>query len=137
MTLLEEYRPLAGTYDEVFGGEGAIRAPFTRPFSTFRTTEDFARSQSLAERALLNQGVTFSVFNDQRGAEKIFPFCLLPRPISADDWTSLERGLIQRLRALSLFLDDVYGEQKILADGRVPREPCELLRFEGERSGIA
>jgi uncharacterized circularly permuted ATP-grasp superfamily protein len=123
MSLLEGYRPLAGTYDEVFGEEG-IRAPFVRSFSIFgrRAGEEFGRSQSLAERALLNQGVTFSVFNDQRGAEKIFPFCLLPRPISAEDWTPLERGLIQRLRALSLFLDDVYSEQKILAEGRIPSE---------------
>jgi len=124
MSLLEGYRPIAGTYDEVFGAEGAIRAPFARSFSIFgrRAGEEFARSQSLAERALLNQGVTFSVFNDQRGAEKIFPFCLLPRPISAEDWSALESGLIQRLRALSLFLDDVYGEQKILAEGRIPRQ---------------
>jgi uncharacterized circularly permuted ATP-grasp superfamily protein len=124
MSLLEGYRPIAGTYDEVFAEDGLVRAPVTRSFSTFgrRSTEEFARSQSLAERALLNQGVTFSVFSDQRGSEKIFPFCLLPRPISASDWSGLERGLIQRLRALSLFLDDVYGEQKILAEKRIPPE---------------
>lgn len=124
MSLLEGYRPIAGTYDEVFAADGSVRPPFARSFATFgrRATEEFARSQSLAERALLNQGVTFSVFSDSRGSEKIFPFCLLPRPISAQDWAELERGLIQRLRALSLFLDDVYGEQKILAENLIPRE---------------
>src|SRR5262249_53384932 len=75
-----------------------------------------------AELALLNQGVTFSVYDDARGTEKIFPFCLIPRIISAADWAALARGLEQRLRALNLFLDDVYGEQRILAAGVVPPE---------------
>jgi uncharacterized circularly permuted ATP-grasp superfamily protein len=66
--------------------------------------------------------VTFSVYGDARGTEKIFPFCLLPRLISARDHAGLERGLIQRLRALGMFLDDVYGEQRILAAGVVPAE---------------
>ncbi|WP_245678616.1 circularly permuted type 2 ATP-grasp protein [Chondromyces crocatus] len=96
---------------------------------------DFARAQQLAEIALLNQGVTFSVYADGRGKslgqladgksrqlEKIFPFCLVPRLISAADWHHLERGLIQRVHALSLFVDDVYGEQRILAEGVIPRE---------------
>ena len=101
-----------------------MRPALGKAFSAFarRSAEEFGRSQELAELALLNQGVTFSVFSDQRGTEKIFPFCLVPRPISAADWATLERGLIQRIRALSLFLDDVYGEQVILAEGRIPRE---------------
>src|SRR5262249_16229451 len=84
--------------------------------------DELARLQSLAELALLNQGVTFSVYNDARGTEKIFPFCLIPRIISAADWAALARGLEQRLRALNLFLDDVYGDQRILAAGVVPPE---------------
>src|SRR5262249_48167275 len=109
MSLLKEYRPLPGAHDEVFGADGEVRQPVAKPFAAFarKSSEEFSRSQALAELALLNQGVTFSVFNDQRGTEKIFPFCLLPRPISAADWTQLERGLVQRIRALSLFLDDV------------------------------
>ncbi|HEY4243816.1 MAG TPA: circularly permuted type 2 ATP-grasp protein, partial [Kofleriaceae bacterium] len=81
-----------------------------------------ARSQGLAETALLQQGVTFSVYGDARGTEKIFPFCLLPRLIAADDFRRLERGLQQRLRALSMFLDDIYGEQRIIAANVVPAE---------------
>ncbi len=124
MTLLAAYRPLPGTHDEVFGGDGSLRPPVAKAFAAFahKSPEEFSRNQALAELSLLNQGVTFSVFNDQRGTEKIFPFCLLPRPISASDWTQLERGLIQRIRALSLFLDDVYGEQVILAEGIIPKE---------------
>ena len=124
MSLLADYRPVRGTHDEVFAEEGELRPEVARAFATFarKSAEEFARSQALAELALLNQGVTFSVFNDQRGTEKIFPFCLVPRPISAADWAKLESGLSQRIRALSLFLDDVYGEQRILAEGRIPRE---------------
>ncbi|MEY2669534.1 MAG: hypothetical protein RJA59_2172, partial [Pseudomonadota bacterium] len=54
--------------------------------------------------------------------EKIFPFCLVPRMVSAPDWAALERGLVQRVRALELFLADVYGEQEILKDGAVPAD---------------
>jgi uncharacterized circularly permuted ATP-grasp superfamily protein len=81
-----------------------------------------ARNQSLAERALLNQGVTFSVYSDNRGTEKIFPFCLVPRVVTAAAWASVERGLAQRIRALQAFLDDVYGEQRFLGAPRIPSE---------------
>src|SRR5207247_1504827 len=84
--------------------------------------EEFARCQALAELSLLNQGVTFSVYSDERGTEKIFPFCVVPRIISATDWDHLERGLRQRVEALQLFLDDVYGDQRILMEGRVPAD---------------
>ncbi|MCC6557291.1 MAG: circularly permuted type 2 ATP-grasp protein [Polyangiaceae bacterium] len=83
---------------------------------------ELSRAQHLAELALLNQGVTFSVYNDRRGAEKIFPFCLVPRLVSAASFAHLERGLAQRVRTLGLFLDDVYGEQRILAEDRIPRD---------------
>jgi uncharacterized circularly permuted ATP-grasp superfamily protein len=124
MRLAEGYRPIDGTYDELFAGDGSFRKTFERALAalTRRTPEEFARNVSLAERALLNQGVTFSVFKDAEGTEKIFPFCLLPRLIAADDWAQLERGLIQRLVALSHFLDDVYGEQRIMAERRIPPE---------------
>jgi uncharacterized circularly permuted ATP-grasp superfamily protein len=122
--LAEGYRPLAGAYDELFATDGSFRPAFQNALTrlTNRTTEEFVRKVSLAERALLNQGVTFSVFKDAEGTEKIFPFCLLPRLIAADDWAQLERGLVQRIVALSHFLDDVYGGQRILTEGRIPRE---------------
>ncbi|MBS2026151.1 MAG: circularly permuted type 2 ATP-grasp protein, partial [Deltaproteobacteria bacterium] len=79
MTIFDGYAALPGTYDEVFGQDGQLQAPFARAFSAFSKREpaEFTRSQALAEKALLNQGVTFSVYNDARGAEKVFPFCLL------------------------------------------------------------
>ncbi len=116
MGLLQAYPALAGTFDELFEN-GTPRAAFAQVAQLLDAIgpEGFARAQALAEHALLQQGVTFSVYGDARGTEKIFPFCLLPRLIAGSDWAQLERGLQQRLRALGAFLDDVYGDQKLLA----------------------
>jgi uncharacterized circularly permuted ATP-grasp superfamily protein len=122
--LFDGYPALAGTYDEMFDVGGAARPAFGRIAALLSrlAPDELARTQALAETALLQQGVTFSVYGDSRGTEKIFPFCLLPRLIAADDFTRLERGLEQRLRALGMFLDDIYGDQRILAAGLVPPE---------------
>jgi len=121
--LLSGYAPLPGTFDEILAADGP-RPPFARVLDALArlTTDELARLQQLAEQALLHQGVTFSVYADNRGTEKIFPFCLIPRLVAAADFAHLERGLEQRLRALSAFLDDVYGEQAILAAGAIPAE---------------
>ena len=121
--LFDAYPALPGTYDEMFDGQ-TPRPPFARVAQLLAklSPDELARAQQLAEAALLQQGVTFSVYGDSRGTEKIFPFCLLPRLIAAADWARLERGLQQRLRALGMFLDDIYGEQKILEAGVVPAE---------------
>jgi uncharacterized circularly permuted ATP-grasp superfamily protein len=122
--LLDGYRPLAGTWDELFDASGEPRPPCRAALEALgaRSRADFATCQALAERALLNQGVTFSVYSDQQGTEKIFPFCLVPRIIPAADWDRLERGLAQRVAALERFLDDAYGEQRIFRDGAVPAD---------------
>jgi uncharacterized circularly permuted ATP-grasp superfamily protein len=117
------YPGLPGTYDEMFEG-GIARAPFARVAQLLAAMrpEELARAQALAEHALLQQGVTFSVYGDARGTEKIFPFCLLPRLVAGGEWAGLERGLQQRLLALGAFLDDIYGEQRILTAGVIPPE---------------
>jgi uncharacterized circularly permuted ATP-grasp superfamily protein len=86
------------------------------------TPDAFARCQALAELALSQQGVTFSVYSDNRGAEKVMPVCLVPRVISGEEWQGVERGLIQRLKALEMFLDDVYGAQRALNENIIPGE---------------
>ncbi len=70
----------------------------------------------------MNQGITFTVYADNAGIERIFPFDIIPRIISTEAWDKIERGIKQRLKTLNLFLNDVYGEQQILKDGVVPAE---------------
>jgi uncharacterized circularly permuted ATP-grasp superfamily protein len=84
--------------------------------------QDFLRKRSSADLAFMNQGITFSVYSDRRGVEKIFPFDLIPRPVSASEWDVMEHGLLQRIQALNLFLHDVYHEQRILKEKVVPAE---------------
>jgi len=118
------YRPLPAAFDELFDPQGVPRFAFRAALEALgsRGTADFAACQALAERALMSQGVTFSVYSDDRGAEKIFPFCLVPRIIAAADWARLEKGLMQRVVALEAFLADCYGAQRIFQGGNVPRD---------------
>ncbi|MFO0935543.1 MAG: circularly permuted type 2 ATP-grasp protein [Gemmataceae bacterium] len=83
---------------------------------------EFLSKRKSADLAFVNHGITFSVYSDRRGVEKIFPFDLIPRTIPANHWATLEAGLIQRVRALNLFLHDVYHEQRILKEGKIPSE---------------
>jgi uncharacterized circularly permuted ATP-grasp superfamily protein len=78
------------------------------------------RRQASAERALLQMGITFTVYGDDQGTEKIFPFDLVPRIIDADEWLMIEKGLVQRIQALNMFLDDIYHDQRILKDRVIP-----------------
>lgn len=125
--LFDGYEPLPGTYDELIDQHGQPRVHAAGALGVLSklSREDFARYQSLAELSLYNQGVTFSVYSDQRGTEKIFPICLVPRVIEGKEWERVEKGLAQRIAALSAFLDDMYGEQRILRSGLV--EPDLIL----------
>ncbi|NEQ75078.1 MAG: circularly permuted type 2 ATP-grasp protein [Okeania sp. SIO2C9] len=78
--------------------------------------------QKAAQVAMVKLGATFNVYGDSQGTERIFPFDVVPRIISAAEWNFLETGLKQRIHALNLFIADIYGEQKILQDGIIPRE---------------
>jgi len=86
------------------------------------STQDLSERQQIAEVRLREKGITFAVYGHSDGTEKVWPFDVVPRPISADEWLRIETGLKQRIRALNLFLDDIYNEQKILNDRVVPRE---------------
>src|SRR5579864_1365193 len=86
------------------------------------TDGELLRRQQSAERALLHMGITFNVYGDSAGTERIFPFDLIPRIVAAAEWNVIERGLKQRIRALNLFIDDVYHGQKIVKDGVIPAD---------------
>lgn len=122
--LLDGYVPLPRTYDELFRGDGRAReevADLVAELDQLGRLE-FMTRQRLAEDALFRGGVTFSVYSDARGQEKIFPFDLIPRVIAAQTWTTIERGLIQRVAALNMFLADLYDGQRILREGAIPAE---------------
>ena len=84
--------------------------------------EQLEQQRQTAEIALFKLGVTFNVYSDNQGVEKIFPFDIIPRIIDGTEWSELEQGLKQRIRALNLFLDDIYNDRKIIKDGIIPEE---------------
>ena len=122
-TLLKNYH-LDSAYDEMFAGPDALHPQYTSLFERFSSlpVEELRQRKQSAELSFLNQGITFTVYGREDQGEQIFPYDLVPRIITADEWATVERGLTQRLTALNLFLRDIYNEGRILADGIVPRE---------------
>jgi uncharacterized circularly permuted ATP-grasp superfamily protein len=109
-------------FDEMLKTGGEVRSHYRRFRDLFQslTAKDFEVKRQSVDLAFLRQGITFNVYGDSAGAEKIFPFDLLPRVIPAREWEFLERGLVQRITALNLFLHDIYHEQRILKDEVIP-----------------
>jgi uncharacterized circularly permuted ATP-grasp superfamily protein len=113
-----------GFYDEMFE-TGAVPRPHVRLLlETVEALDDghLLRYKHAAERLLLQMGITFNVYGDLAGTERIFPFDLIPRIVPAHEWDHIERGLKQRVHALNAFIDDIYHDQKILRDGVIPAE---------------
>jgi len=111
-------------FDEIFGENGQPRASartLVRNIEQMPPGELLNRQQA-AERALLQMGITFNVYGERAGTERIFPFDLVPRIVPAAEWNRIEKGLKQRIFALNLFINDLYHEQKILKDGVVPSD---------------
>ncbi len=130
---------LGKAYDEMFDANGQprphCRALFQELLSA--TPQELRRYQVEADKAFLAQGVTFTVYGDEQGTERIFPFDLLPRMITAREWATLERGLSQRLTAINLFLKDVYHDGRILSEGIVPRDLVRSCRhYRREMRGV-
>jgi len=111
-------------FDEMRAADGALR-PHYRAFADWleRTPPDrIAQKRGEAERIFHRVGITFAVYGEQAGTERLIPFDLVPRIIPADEWARLEAGLVQRVRTLNLFLKDIYHEQAILRAGVIPAE---------------
>jgi uncharacterized circularly permuted ATP-grasp superfamily protein len=122
--LFRDYHPLPGSYDECFDATGVRRPEAARVIGLLEGlgAREFRARQRLADSTFLRSGITFSVYSDRRGAERIFPFDLIPRIIPATEWDEVQLGLEQRIRALNAFLADVYGDQRILRERVVPRD---------------
>jgi uncharacterized circularly permuted ATP-grasp superfamily protein len=121
--VIEQYDP-GDFYDELFAAKGQPRSEATLLIERIQSLslEELRQRQQAAQNALFKLGVTFNVYGDHQGTERIFPFDIVPRIVSAQEWNWIEKGLKQRIQALNLFLADIYGEQKILKDGIIPSE---------------
>jgi uncharacterized circularly permuted ATP-grasp superfamily protein len=120
-----------GFQDEMFAADGEVRPEARMLLDTIESLEEgqLLRCQRAAEQLLLLLGITFNVYGESAGTERIFPFDLIPRIISAKEWEWIERGLKQRIHALNEFIDDIYHEQKILKDGIIPEEVIRSAAF--------
>jgi len=128
--------PYAAAFDEMFDEQGNVRSPYKGIYDELApsdASELAARAEALG-RAFIDQGITFSL----SGQERPFPLDLVPRVISATEWSRLERGIKQRVKALECYLDDIYGDQEVLHDGVIPRRlvtSCE--HFHRQAVGIS
>jgi uncharacterized circularly permuted ATP-grasp superfamily protein len=117
-----EYSPINGVWDEMYGQNAEVREHYRKviEYISKESADDLNKKEELAKRLFMSQGITFTVYNSGEGIEKIFPFDIIPRIITAPEWAFVEKGIKQRLTALNLFLKDVYNNQFIVKDGIVP-----------------
>ncbi|MEZ0244001.1 MAG: circularly permuted type 2 ATP-grasp protein, partial [Sphingomonas sp.] len=115
-----------GAFDEIWGhgGPEAPRAEFASLADWIAETpqEELHRRQQSAEATFRQLGITFAVYGDSDAAERIIPFDIVPRVFLHDEWTRLSEGLVQRVEAINAFLEDIYGDARILKDGVIPNE---------------
>ena len=114
-----------GFFDEVFQPNGDVRQIYRNIFDIIQglDQQEFIALMEDAKMSFFNQGITFAVYSDKENAtEKIFPFDLFPRIISAQEWDHIERGVMQRTTAINSFLQDLYDEGKILKDKIIPAD---------------
>ncbi len=111
-----------GFFDEMFSADGAPRPSAQLLANRLNTLSDgeLQRRQKAADLALLNMGITFNVYGHEAGTEKVWPFDLVPRIIGDQEWKFIDAGLRQRIKALNLFINDIYHDQQIVRDGVFP-----------------
>ncbi|MFA6074463.1 MAG: circularly permuted type 2 ATP-grasp protein [Negativicutes bacterium] len=123
--MFEKYQPTPKVYDEMFNKDGSVRPHYTELYKTFDKLDmkNLAARQNRMDDEMIKQGITFTLYNEDSNAlERTIPFDIIPRIISHDDWTYMQRGLKQRVIALNRFIHDIYHEQRICRDGVVPRK---------------
>ena len=121
--LLQSYLVDSGVWDEMMSGI-TVREQYQKAvhFLDQLSIDELNKKEELAKRLFMSQGITFTVYSSGEGIEKIFPFDIIPRIITATEWDYIERGIKQRLKALNLFLKDIYSNQFIIKDGVVPAD---------------
>ena len=120
-SLLQSYLEQPDVWDEMFSADG-IRSPYKNFVSIIADLppDEMTHKDEMAKKLFMSQGITFTVYNSGEGIEKIFPFDIIPRIITSDEWALIEAGLKQRLKALNVFLKDIYHRQFVLHDGIIP-----------------
>src|SRR5580658_9048993 len=116
--------PLDQAFDEMREASGELRPHYRSLAETLAKLpqEELQRRKQSADLSFLTQGITFTVYGRDEGTERIFPYDLLPRLVTAEELDRIERGLTQRITALNLFLRDVYSDAKILSYRIIPLE---------------
>ncbi|WP_316813391.1 circularly permuted type 2 ATP-grasp protein [Pedobacter heparinus] len=120
----KSYDPPINTWDEMFNDSKTVREEYktVMDYLNLESAEELNKKEELSKVLFMSQGITFTVYNSGEGIEKIFPFDIIPRIISSEEWAFIEKGIKQRVTALNLFLKDVYSDQFIIKDGIVPIE---------------
>ncbi len=119
--LLQSYKEDPSVWDEMFTGKG-IRPSYENFVSAIAglSPVEMTHKDELAKKLFMSQGITFTVYSSGEGIEKIFPFDIVPRIIRSEEWNLIEAGIKQRLKALNIFLKDIYDQQFIIKDGIIP-----------------
>ncbi len=119
-----EYVTSSSIYDEMRLENGTVRIPYEKvdQYIQHFDPHSFRDKEKIAADLFMNRGITFTVYSEKEGIERIFPFDIIPRIITGSEWATIESGIKQRLKALNLFLKDIYGKQEILKSGVVPAE---------------
>ena len=120
--ILNRYQQLSNTWDEMYTSDNTLREQYHRVIRYLgnESASDLNKKEELAKRLFMSQGITFTVYDSGEGIEKIFPFDIIPRIITSAEWSFIEKGIKQRLKALNLFLKDVYNNQFIIRDRVIP-----------------
>ena len=120
-SLLADYNIQPRVWDEMFGPSG-IRGTYQHFVAAIQnlSADEMTHKDELAKKLFMSQGITFTVYSSGEGIEKIFPFDIVPRILEAAEWKHIEAGIKQRLKALNIFLKDIYNQQFIIKDGLVP-----------------
>ena len=121
--LFNQYPIASHIWDEMKGAEG-IRNQYHSIYEACQklNLDEFLQKHQLAAELFMSQGITFTVYSENEGIERIFPFDIIPRIITGAEWDHIEKGIKQRLSALNLFLKDIYNEQQIVKDGIIPAD---------------